>query len=191
VAILTVIAGPNGSGKSSIIRGMDFEGKADLLEADAIAKRIDPLNPRHAAVAAGREVIRRTRKYLKTSQSFAIETTLSSASMIDTMREAQKNRFAVHLVYVCLDNPERNIQRVRERVAQGGHDVPDPDIRRRYGRSLANLLDALIVADQAAVYDNSEAKPRKVLETRSGVVLWCASVQPVWVRQVRDELDSA
>lgn len=145
MAILTVIAGPNGSGKSSVIRGLEVEGKANLLEADAIAKGIDPLNPRNAAVAAGREVIRRTREYLQTGRSFAIETTLSSATTIRTMREAHTNGLVVHLVYICLDDPERRVQRVRERVAQGGHDVPDGDIRRRYWRSLANLPAALIV----------------------------------------------
>lgn len=191
MAILTVIAGPNGSGKSSVIRGLEFEGKVRLLEADAIAKRIDPLNPRHAAVAAAREVIRRTREYLKSRQSFAIETTLSSASMIGTMRQASENGYAVHLVYVCLDNPERSIQRVRERVAQGGHDVPDADIRRRYSRSLANLPAAARVADQAIVYDNSEAKPRKVLEARKGTIVWQAPVQPVWAKGVQDTLASA
>ena len=55
------------------------------------------------------------------------------------MRQAQAHGFIVRLVYVCLDNPERSIQRVRERVAQGGNDVPDADIRRRYNRSLLNL----------------------------------------------------
>ena len=91
MAILTVIAGPNGSGKSSVFRGLVVEGKANLLEADPIAKRVDPLNPRNAAVAAGREVIGRTREYLRSRQNFAIETTLSSATMIRTMREAQEN----------------------------------------------------------------------------------------------------
>jgi hypothetical protein len=70
-------------------------------------------------------------------------------------------------VYICLDTPERSIQRVRERVAQGGHDVPDTDVRRRYIRSLLNLPAALSLAHQAMVYDNSEAEPRKVLETQT------------------------
>jgi predicted ABC-type ATPase len=119
VPVLTVVGGPNGSGKSSIIRGLAFEGRDNLLEADAIARRIDPANPRRAAVAAAREVIRRTREYVKNHQSFAIETTLSGGGTLATMRQAQAHGFIVRLVYVCLDNPERSIQRVRERVAQG------------------------------------------------------------------------
>jgi predicted ABC-type ATPase len=75
------VGGPNGSGKSSIIRWLEFEGRNNLLEVDAIAKRIDPASPRRAAVAAAKEVIRRTREYLKNHQSFAIETTLPQPSV--------------------------------------------------------------------------------------------------------------
>jgi predicted ABC-type ATPase len=188
VPVLTVVGGPNGSGKSSIIRGVEFEGRDNLLEADAIAKRINPANPRGAAVAAAREVIRRIGEYLTNHQSFAIETTLSSRSTLATMRQAQAYGFTVRLVYVCLDNPERSIQRVRERVAQGGHDVPDSDIRRRYNRSLLNLPAALRLVHQAVVYDNSEAEPRKVLETQVGNVVWRTNSEPAWVARVLEAI---
>jgi predicted ABC-type ATPase len=62
VPVLTVVGGPNGSGKSGVIRSVEFEGRDNLLEADAIAKRINPAKPRQAAVAAAREVIRRIRE---------------------------------------------------------------------------------------------------------------------------------
>lgn len=188
--VLTVVGGPNGSGKSSIIRSVELEGRDDLLEADAIAKRINPANPRRAAVAAAREVILGIREYLKSHQSFAIETTLSSRSTLATMRQAQAHGFIVRLVYVCLDNPERSIQRVRQRVAQGGHDVPDADIRRRYNRSLLNLPAALLLVHQAIVFDNSEAEPRKVLETRFGTVVWRTNDEPAWVRRALETISS-
>jgi predicted ABC-type ATPase len=144
VPLLTVFGGPNGSGKSSVIRQMEFEGQENLLDTDAIAKRMDPDNPRRAAVAAGREVILRTREYLGNRQSFAIETTLSSRSTLTTICEAMERGFIVHLFYVCVSTPERSIQRVCERVTQGGHDVPEEDIRRRYARSLQNLPAVLL-----------------------------------------------
>ena len=95
--VLTVFAGPNGSGKSSIIRWRDFEGIENLLEADAIAKRINSADPSRAAVAAAREVIGRTREYVKNHRSFAIETTLASRSTLATMREAQQQGFSSSL----------------------------------------------------------------------------------------------
>ncbi len=77
--VLTIFAGPNGSGKSSIIRRVDFAGRGNLLEADAIAARIHSGDPGKAAIAAGREVLLRTRGYLDSRQDFAVETTLSGA----------------------------------------------------------------------------------------------------------------
>ena len=72
--VLTVFAGPNGSGKSSIIRRGEFEGKLNLLEADAIAKRMNPALPEQAAISAGREVLLRAKRYLLGGESFSIET---------------------------------------------------------------------------------------------------------------------
>lgn len=179
--LLTVIAGPNGSGKSTITRRLEFEGKDHLLDPDAIAKRLDPADPSRAAVAAGRETILRTREYLAARQSFAMETTLASRGPIESMIEARKLGFEVALWYICLEAPEWNVQRVGERVRQGGHSVPEADVRRRYERSLSNLPVALRNADKAAVYDNAGAIPRLVLQTRNGEVAWLAPDAPAWV----------
>lgn len=176
-----VIAGPNGSGKSSVIGQLDYEGRENLLDPDAIARRIDPENLQRAAVAAGREVIRRTREYLENRISFAIETTLSSGSILETMRLAREGGFTVYLTYVCLDTPERNIQRVGERFARGGHDVPSDDIRRRYKRSLSHLPAALKLAHRAQAWDNSGERPRKVLETQESKIIWRAPDAPEWL----------
>lgn len=136
--VLTIFAGPNGSGKSSIIGRIDFAGRDNLLEADAIANRIYASGSRLAAMTAGREVLRRTQEYIDSGHDFAIETTLSGIWTTRAIKEALAQQFFVRLVYICLDSPEKSIQRVHERVAQGGHDVPDHDIRRRYARSLSN-----------------------------------------------------
>lgn len=179
---LTVFAGPNGSGKSTIVAWLKFEGKVNLLDPDAIAKRIDPADPSRAAIGAAREVINRTREYLSRGESFAVETTLASRAMLATMTKAQEEGFYVRLVYVCLNEPERHIRRVRERVARGGHAVSEDDVRRRYGRSLRNLPAALRIADEARVYDNSSANPQRVFETRRGIVTWRGSVLPQWAK---------
>jgi len=151
VPVLTVVAGPNGSGKSSVIGTLAYEGRENLLDPDAVAKRLNPNNPSLAAVAAAREVILRTREYLESRQSFVIETTLSSGRTLSTMRQARTNGFINRLVYTCLDTPEKNIRRALERVERGGHHVPEADVRRRYERSLLNLPAALRLADKAFV----------------------------------------
>lgn len=92
-----------------------------------------------AGLTAGREVPRRTNEYIGSGQDFAIETTLAGGWTTSAIQAAMERAFFVRLVYICVDNPERSIQRVHERVAQGGHDFPDEDARRRYTRSLLNL----------------------------------------------------
>ncbi len=167
---------------------MEFEGRENLLDTDAIAKRMDPANPRRAAVAAGREVILKTREFLENRQSFAIETTLSSRSTLATILQAEERGFVVHLIYVCVDNAERSIQRVCERVTQGGHDVPEVDVRRRYERSLQNLPDVLRRVHKGIVFENSGNRPRRVLETQAGVIVWRADTQTEWVTRLHEIL---
>lgn len=178
--VLTVFAGPNGSGKSSLIRQVEFEGRENLLEPDAIARRISPELPQRAGISAGREVLRRSAEHLRAGESFAIETTLAGNWTNDVIRAALERSFFTRLFFICLDNPERSIQRVRERVAQGGHDVPDADVRRRYARSLSNALRLVPIVHQALVFDNSGAEPRPVFEMRKGQLLTTAEEMPTW-----------
>jgi predicted ABC-type ATPase len=96
------------------------------------------------------------------------------------MEQARLRGFRVRLIYVCLSHPEHNVNRVWERKSQGGHDVPESDVVRRYERSLANLPTALKIAHEAVAYDNSGAAHRKVLETRNGKIVWRSSNLPAW-----------
>jgi len=182
VPTLTVIAGPNGSGKSTLTRSVDFEGRERLLDPDTIARRLNPLDPYAAAIAAGREVLKRTADYLDRGLSFAVETTLSSRGRVELIRKARSRRYKTHLVFLGLDSPERCITRIRNRAAQGGHIIPDADVRRRYARSIANAAQALRSVDTANYYDNSGEVPRLILAAADGVVVWQAGPIPEWVR---------
>jgi len=185
-----VIAGPNGSGKSTFTKALDLEGRENLLDPDAIARRMNSGDPRSAAMAAGREVLESISRCLDALTSFAIETTLASKRTLEVMSEAKARGFLVNLIYVCLDTPERNIRRVQERVSSGGHDVPDQDIRRRYLRSLGNLPEAIQIADRAILYDNSEDERRRMLEAHQGSIVWIAANHPQWVDAIRGALSS-
>ncbi len=179
--ILTVVAGPNGSGKSTITQRLSFEGRDRLLDPDAIARGLNPSNPSAAAIAAGREALRRIAEYLDRRVSFAVETTLSSARNIDLIHTAKSLGYETHLAFVGLDSPDRCIARVRNRASRGGHFVPDADVRRRYARSMANVADALRLADTADVYDNSADGHRLVLVSKAGVIVWRAAPLPQWI----------
>ncbi len=186
--VLTVIAGPNGSGKSTLTSTLDFEDWEYVLDPDAIARQLDPRDPPKAAIAAGREVLQRMRRYMDERRSFAIETTLASKKTLNWIREAKSHGFTVRLIYLCLDTPEHNMLRVRARVARGGHDVEDQDIRRRYHRSLANLPEAIGIADEVIIYDNTKRTQRRILELRNGSIVWEATDEPEWLTEIRAAL---
>jgi predicted ABC-type ATPase len=181
VPTLTVIAGPNGSGKSTLTRSVDFEGRDRLLDPDAIARGLNRLNPSAAAIAAGREVLKRTADYLNRGVSFAVETTLSGRGNAHLLHKAKSCGYEVHLVFIGVESPERCIRRIRNRAAQGGHFIPDADVRRRYARSVANSAQALRSADIAKFYDNSGDSFRLILVANAGIVMWQAKPLPEWV----------
>jgi predicted ABC-type ATPase len=182
--VLTIIAGPNGSGKSTITRSVDFEGRIRLLDPDAVARDLNPADPSAAAIAAGREVLCRTEEYLRDGLSFAVETTLSSRNNVGLIRRAKERGFEIDIVYVALERAERNIARIQERIARGGHSVPDADVRRRYERSMANCPAAMLLADFGMIYDNSGAEFRMVLVVRRGRIVWRAAPLPAWLARL-------
>src|SRR5206468_1163662 len=96
----------------------------------------------------------------------------------DLIREAKSRGYEVRLVYIGVDSPETCIRRISVRVARGGHFIPDADVRRRYGRSLANCAKALRLVDNCRVYDNSGDGHRLVLVARAGVIVWRAEILP-------------
>jgi predicted ABC-type ATPase len=182
VPTLTVIAGPNGSGKSTITQSVCFEDGERLLDPDTLARELNPLNPSAAAIAAGREVLKRTADFLNRGVSFAVETTLSSRGRLELMRNAKSRGYRIHLVFIGLDSPERCITRIRNRAARGGHFIPDADVRRRFFRSVSNAAQALQFADIAKFYDNSGDQARLILVANAGIVVWRADPFPEWVR---------
>src|SRR6266498_2343116 len=93
--------------------------------------------------------------------------------------------FEVRLIYVVLDSPRRNVERVRLRVKKGGHDVPEDRILERYVRSLAQLPWFLDKADQAWLFDNSGATPQLIGQKQAGVVVLDEGAPPAVVEAVR------
>nr|WP_082728528.1 zeta toxin family protein [Rhizobium altiplani] len=164
-----ILGGPNGSGKSSAFAKLKLEGV--WINADEIARALPESDDgksreRRASEAA----LRKIAEMIETRQSFIFETTLSSQQSIRLMREAKTAGFSVGLYYVALDSVETNVERVKRRVEKGGHDIPEADIRRRHKGSLEKLTEALRIADEVILMDNSGLEPREIFEIRSGVV---------------------
>ena len=173
---LVVIAGPNGCGKSTLTRTRRFRD-IEVIDPDAIARSARTNNP----IEAGREALRRRREALREGRSFVIETTLAGKSVLGTIREARNAGYRVEVHYTCVAGPEQALDRIRTRVAQGGHDVPEQDAKRRFARSLEQLPETIAEANETHVYDNSDSDtPHRRVAVIGEGKQWTAADLPSW-----------
>jgi predicted ABC-type ATPase len=174
---LTLVAGPNGSGKSTISAARADEAMV-VVDPDAIARTIAPHRPSLAAITAARTAVLLCRTLLAKRDSFIVESTLAGHGAISLLADAKRAGYRIDVIYVALGDPDLRIDRVRLRVAQGGHDIPDVDIRRRYFRSLLRAPAAIRLADEAVVLDNAGPQPERMLLVQRGRVVWQAGLLP-------------
>jgi predicted ABC-type ATPase len=157
-----IIAGPNGAGKTTFAREF-LPNEADcpvFVNADLIAAGLAPFAPESAAIQAGRLMLQELERYFALRASFAFETTLSGRGYLRLVRKWQAAGYRVKLIFLKLASAEEAISRVAQRVRQGGHDIPEPVIRRRFAAGFDNFerLFAPCV-DAWALYDNSGSEP--------------------------------
>ena len=129
----------------------------EFVNADEIAKGLSPFNPEGVAIEAGRLMLERIDCLIRRGESFSIETTLATRSYINLVRRAHSEGYQVHLIYFWLKSPELAMQRVAERVAHGGHNIPQDVIIRRYSAGISNLFNLFMnEVDSWMIYDNSD-----------------------------------
>jgi predicted ABC-type ATPase len=156
------IAGPNGAGKTTFATTfLPQEAQCPrFINADLIAAGLSPFAPQAAAVKAARLMLAEMDQCVAHGESFAFETTLAGRGYLRRIRHWQELGYHVKLFFLQLPTPEAAIARVAMRVRQGGHDIPENVIRRRFDAGLRNLERAYKSAvDAWAVYDNSAEKP--------------------------------
>jgi predicted ABC-type ATPase len=162
-----VIAGPNGAGKTTFARRYlpEDAGVVHFVNADLIAGGLSPLDPRLAAVRAGRLVLQEIDRLATERANFAFETTLSGLGHARRMIAWKRAGYRVEMVYLKLKSSRLALRRIAARVREGGHDVPRADVVRRFARGWANFEHVYRpLADAWAVYDNSGQEPQ-LLET--------------------------
>lgn len=153
---MILIAGPNGSGKSTLTnklmsKGFDF---GIYINPDEIAARLSGSDIERTRLAQGMADAQRL-KLRSAGVSHSFESVMSHPSKIDYMVQAKADGFDVMLVFVGIDDPQTNIQRVANRVKSGGHPVPIDKILARYARTMDMLFDAAMTANHALIFDNS------------------------------------
>ena len=138
---LYIISGCNGAGKTTASYTIlpEMLQCKEFVNADEIAKGLSPFQPETVAIEAGRIMLNRIQELLHSNADFAFETTLATKSYLNTIRIAQAKGYFVTLIYFWLNSPELAIERVKERVVMGGHNIPAELIYRRYSNGLKNL----------------------------------------------------
>ncbi len=178
---LYIIAGPNGAGKTTA--SMEYlKDELDCLEflnADNIAAGLSPFRPESVAITAGRLMLERMNDLLKQQIDFAIETTLSSSTLIEKLKFAKSLDYEVCLLFYYLDSADLAIKRVENRVANGGHNIPKDVIIRRYNRGLDNFFNKFrakcnywLFIDNSGINYEVIAEGNSETETINNKIIW-------------------
>lgn len=159
---IIIIAGPNGAGKTTFAREFlpQEAGCPVFVNADLIAAGLSPFAPERAAIQAGRLTLQAIAQHVARRESFAFETTLSGKAYARQIPQWRQLGYSIELFFLSLPSVEMAVQRVAERVRQGGHDIPEATIRRRFasGRQMfANVYQPLV--DKWVLYNNAGDEP--------------------------------
>lgn len=157
--VFLLIAGPNGGGKSTFREKRLEPLSFPCIDPDAVGKELFGRHPttRKEALQATEEATRRVGEHFQNARSVGLETVFSDSKgyKLGLINDARASGFRTALVFVGVDHPQISIARVMDRVAHGGHDVPDEVIEARFPRAFDNLKKALQVVDLALLVDNS------------------------------------
>jgi len=162
---VVVLAGPNGAGKTMVSRSLvcDELGIRSFVNADTIARGLACFDPETAARPAARIMVQRLRTLAAARADFAFESNLASQSLAPWLRGLRVDGYRLLLAFLWLPTAEMVIARVRQRVHEGGHFVPDEVVKRRHARGMVNLRQTFLpMADAVWLFDGSCMPPRLV-----------------------------
>ena len=186
-----VIAGPNSAGKTSAAPDLlqDTVGIDAFVNADVIAQGLAAFSPESAAFEAGRIMLRRIGELARTREDFAFESTFAGRSAHRLLTRLVGVGYDVHVFYLWLPSPDLAVARVRRRVETGGHDVPEPVIRRRFWKSLINF-DRLYrpVTTTWRLYDGSALSDRPLIAHGTGAREPVVLNETTWL-EIRERIE--
>jgi predicted ABC-type ATPase len=168
---LFIIAGCNGAGKTtaSFTALPELLNIKEFVNADEIARGLSPFQPETVAIESGRIMLSRIEELVVEKRDFAFETTLATRSFADLCERAKIVGYEICLVFLWLDSAELAIERVKQRVLEGGHNIPEETIIRRYHAGIANFFalyqDKL---DYWMFIDNSGVNQELIAEGKPG-----------------------
>lgn len=190
--VMIVLAGPNGAGKSTLYHtrvAPIFAGpfiNADLIQRDELKD-----GALDASYEAARIATDRRAAFINEKRDFVTETVFSHPSKLALVDEAKAAGFTLIVMHVGVETPELSVARVKARVDEHGHAVPEDKVRARFERCGALIRQAVLKADRGFVYDNSRLNtpPKRCLEFKRGMRQVVRPILPDWIRTLyADEL---
>ena len=157
-----IIAGCNGAGKTTASFTIlpKMLNCKEFVNADSIAAGLSPFNPESVAIEAGRLMLKRIDELMRAKVDFAFETTLATRSYVSLIKSAQDSGYKVTLLFIWLESPDIAIHRVANRVSEGGHNIPQYVVIRRYYRGIYNMINLYIpVCDIWLAMNSNDAAP--------------------------------
>lgn len=177
----TIIGGVNGTGKSSLTGVLKTENNNLGKIID-----VDKLNVIHGStIAGGKEAVRLIDACIAKGICFTQETTLSGHKTAHTAKKALENGYHVRLYYVGLNTAEESLQRIQNRVANGGHDIPPEDVRKRFASRFSDVAAILPYCHEAKFYDNHNGFT-PVAQYKNGEFSFMGNDQPKWIHELSD-----
>ena len=164
---LYIIGGCNGAGKTTASFNIlpDLLNCKEFVNADEIARGLSPFQPEKVSIEAGRLMLSRIDELLKSQKDFSFETTLSTRSFVSTIKKAREKEYYITLIFFWLDSIQLAKDRVKKRVAEGGHNIEEKVIERRYNSGISNLFKLYVSkVDSLLIYDNSNIESELIAE---------------------------
>lgn len=166
---LFIISGCNGAGKTTASYTIlpDILNCDEFVNADEIAKGLSPFHPESVAIQAGRIMLERINKLITKGQDFAFETTLATKSYRNFVLKAKENGYHITLLFFWLRSSDLAVKRVETRIKEGGHNIPEEVIRRRYVNGLNNFFGIFEpIVDEWMFIDNS-GEPYEIIARKN------------------------
>lgn len=160
-----IVAGPNGAGKTTFAKKFLplFADCKQFINADLIAGGLSPFSPEQSAIQAGRLLLERIRHFAGKGTDFGFETTLAGKSYRNMFADLKAKGHTLHLFFLWIPDIKLAISRIQDRVKRGGHDIPEPVVRRRFQRGMRHLFELYRpFLDSWCLFDNSGAFPHLV-----------------------------